>query len=328
MSIPKISVGIISYNHAKFLPTTVESVLVQAYENFEILIVDDGSTDDSLAIAESYAAKHSNVRVFTHPGHVNKGISATCNLAVEKAQGDYINILGSDDAYYDYTLREQVNFLEAHPEKGMVCGIAQCINETGELLPRTVGEDIWSKPDCLDTMFWSNKVSAPTVMVRRECYEKVGLYAQELAYSDWEMWLRILLFSDWQIGFIDKPLAFYRVHSENVSLNNPLMVNYDRNLQVLLNLEQTSDKNETHIESSKYQLLKELTAVATLNIFYLSAEEGRISEAGRYLSKYLKRNPKDVLRPRRFVSIFYRMAQGMTRAMFPGKLYSSAQERR
>lgn len=140
-----------------------------------------------------------------------------------------------------------------------------------------------------------------------------------MTYSDWEMWLRILLFSEWKIGFINEPLALYRVHSENVSLNKPLIVNYDRNLQVLLNLERESNRDETTIESLKYDLLKEITGIATLNIFYLSAEEGRFSEASRYLSKYLKRNPKDILRPRRVVSVFYRMAQGLTKAMFPSR---------
>lgn len=319
MSLPKVSICIISYNHAAFLPTTIESALAQSYQDFEIVIVDDGSTDGSLAIAESYAAKHPAVKVFTHLNHINCGISATCNLVIEKARGEYLAWLGSDDAYFNYSISEQVSFLENHPENGMVCGIAQFIDENGKWLPQTFGEDIWSKPDFLDNMLWRNRVSAPTVMMRRRCHEEIGLYDENLVYSDWEMWLRLLILSDWKIGFINKPLALYRVHSENVSLNNSSNVNYERNLQVLLRLEQKVDESAVEVDSSTHSSLKELVGVATLNTFYLSAEEGRMSKAFQHLSSYLKRNPTDLLRPRRFVSVLYRTIQGCSRAVFPDR---------
>jgi glycosyltransferase involved in cell wall biosynthesis len=319
MSSPKVSICIISYNHAAFLPTTIESALAQSYRDFEIVIVDDGSTDGSLAIAESYAAKHSAVKVFTHLNHINRGISATCNLVIEKARGEYLAWLGSDDAYFDYSIAEQVGFLEDHPENGMVCGIAQFIDENGKWLPQKFGEDIWSKPDFLDNMLWRNRVSAPTVMMRRRCHEEIGLYDENLVYSDWEMWLRLLLLSDWKIGFINKSLALYRVHGKNISLNKTSDVNYKRNLQVLLNIEQKVDQSEIAIDSSIYSSLKGFVATAILNLFYLSAEEGRMSEAARHLSDYVKRNPTDLLRPRRFVSVLYRTIQGCSRAIFPDR---------
>lgn len=326
MNTPKVSICIISYNHAAFLPMTIESALAQSYRNFEIVIVDDGSTDDSLAIAENYAAQHANIRVFTHPKHVNRGISATINLTIEKSRGEYIAILGSDDAFFDYTVSEQVDFLEMRSEVGMVCGIAQIIDEKGNRLPQTFGEDIWSKPDYLNQMFWGNKVSAPTVMMRRSCYEDIGLYDESLAYSDWEMWLRILLLSDWKVGFINRPLALYRIHSQNISLNKSLNVNYERNLQVLLNVEQKVNKSQTRIDESTYSSLKDLVSVAILNTFYLSAEEGRMSKAAYHLWTYLKRSPGAVLHPRRLVSIIYRTAQGCGRAMFAGRQLMPAQK--
>lgn len=84
---PKVSICVPSYNHARFLPMALESALAQTYDDFEVVVVDDGSTDDSLAVAQSYAARHpSKVRVFTHPGHRNRGISETVNLAFEKAR--------------------------------------------------------------------------------------------------------------------------------------------------------------------------------------------------------------------------------------------------
>jgi glycosyltransferase involved in cell wall biosynthesis len=87
---PRVSVCVPSYNHARYLPDTIESVLGQTYRDFEVVVVDDGSTDDSLAIAESYAARHPDrVRVFTHPGRRNLGISETVNLAARLSRGEF-----------------------------------------------------------------------------------------------------------------------------------------------------------------------------------------------------------------------------------------------
>jgi hypothetical protein len=201
----------------------------------------------------------------------------------------------------------------------MVCGVSQFIDKDNNLLQQTFGKNIWSDPNHLRIMLWGNQISAPTVMMRRTCYEKLGLYTEEVIYSDWEMWLRILLFSNWQIGFIDKFLALYRTHGNNVSLNQSPNINYTRNLQVLLRLEYYLQTEVKNTSLPKYDLLRKTILSSILNSFYLSAEEGRAFDAVRYLSNYLKRNPKAILQPRWFASISYRMTQGFTKALFPVK---------
>src|SRR2546427_3598573 len=129
---PKVSITIPSYNHARFLPAAIESALAQTYQHLEIIIVDDGSTDGSLQIAEEYGRRHADViKVITHAGLRNRGISETVNLGFESATGSYWCGLPSDDLFHPRKIAEQVAFLERHPEIGWVYGYAQYIDTNG-----------------------------------------------------------------------------------------------------------------------------------------------------------------------------------------------------
>src|SRR5437868_6123302 len=115
----KVSITIPSYNHVRFLPATLESILAQTYKNFEVVIVDDGSRDGSLQVAQEYAARQPGlIRVLTHPGHENRGVSAAVNLAFENISGEYWMGIPSDDTMYPDKLERQVEFLDKHPEVG------------------------------------------------------------------------------------------------------------------------------------------------------------------------------------------------------------------
>lgn len=253
MQNPKVSVAIISYNHAAYLPTTIESVLAQTYQDLEIIIVDDGSSDNSLEIACEYEAKDGRVKVFTHLNKVNKGISATCNLAIEKSRGEYINLLGSDDAYYPYTVEEQAKYLDLHENVGIVCGKSQFMDKYGDLLPRILPET-WDDENFIEQMLESCRIAAPTVMVRRICYETVGNYETGLTFSDWDMWLKILINTKWKVGFIDKLLALYRIHDYNTSIGTGVSTSRLFNLtrEFYAKLKNDLRKQNVTAEQAKY----------------------------------------------------------------------------
>lgn len=316
METGKVTVGILSYNHAAYLPATLDSVLSQTYRNLEIIIVDDGSTDESLEIAYEYKKKDERIKVFTHPEHKNLGISATCNLTVNKAKGEYINLLGSDDLYFPYTIDEQVKHLENHQELGMVCGIAQVINENGELTGTVYDENIWADSDYLETLIITNRVMAPTVMVRRKCYEQVGLYAEDLIYSDWEMWLRILLFSDWKIGYISKPLVYYRKHGSNISWNNSQKTDSERYLKVLQTIDKNIIEKNIKLDKSIRELINSRILFKLSDMFYLSAEEGNLKESINYLSEYYRHDPKGIIKFRRLGSFTYHLLLSLAKKTF------------
>jgi len=113
----------IFFNAEKFIEEAIESVFAQTYDNWELLLVDDGSTDDSTQIARRYAERHpEKVRYLEHPGHRNRGKGTSRNLGISQAKGEYIGFLDADDVWLPHALEQQVAILRSHPEIGMVYG--------------------------------------------------------------------------------------------------------------------------------------------------------------------------------------------------------------
>src|SRR5919202_2999091 len=110
-----VSVVVPFWNDKKFIQETIESVFAQTYENWELLLVDDGSTDGSTQIALRYAEQYpEKVRYLEHPGHQNRGMSAARNLGISHAKGAYIGFLDADDVWLPYKLEQQVAILTSH----------------------------------------------------------------------------------------------------------------------------------------------------------------------------------------------------------------------
>ncbi len=232
---PKVSVCIPTYNHAKFLPATVESVLAQTYANLEILIVDDGSSDGTLEIAQTYAATYPDrIAVLTHPGHRNLGISATVSRGLRESTGAYCSLLGSDDLFHPQKTEEQLRYLQRHPEVDAVHSTAQFIDVDGKVLACRLGQKFPLGQAGVERLIRANRVADMTVLFRRSCLEQVGPHNDDLVYGDWEFWIRVAAQS--RMGFIDKPLVSYRIHHSNASIGNPDEVNFERALQVMNSL--------------------------------------------------------------------------------------------
>lgn len=120
---PRVSVIIIFLNGEQYLAEAIDSVIDQTYVDWELLLADDGSTDGSPRIAGEYAARYpGKIRYIEHPGHRNKGMSATRNLGIANARGEYVAFLDADDVWLPMKLTEQVDILDAHPEADMVYG--------------------------------------------------------------------------------------------------------------------------------------------------------------------------------------------------------------
>jgi glycosyltransferase involved in cell wall biosynthesis len=118
-----VSVITIFFNGEAYLVEAIESVISQTFDDWEFLLVDDGSTDASTAIAKNYATRYpGKIRYLEHPGHTNRGMSATRNLGIAHAGGEYIAFIDADDVWMPSKLAEQVAILDAHPDVGMVCG--------------------------------------------------------------------------------------------------------------------------------------------------------------------------------------------------------------
>jgi glycosyltransferase involved in cell wall biosynthesis len=187
-----VSVIVPVHNVDRFLGEAVESVLAQTYREWELLLVDDGSTDGSRQIAERYAAEHpERIRFLHHQGHENRGASATRNLGIAHARGEYLALLDADDTWLPEKLAQQVPLMDSHPGVGMIYGSAfWWYGWTGEEadvrrdftdVPR-LASGIAVRPPELLVVCWRERTSIPlltTALFRRDAVERVGGFEEE-----------------------------------------------------------------------------------------------------------------------------------------------------
>lgn len=267
---PIVSVCIASYNHARFLPAALESILRQTYRDFELIVADDGSTDGSLEILESYVRKYPEVmRVFTHPGRRNLGISATDNLMIKEAQGVYWCGLGSDDVSYPDRLERQVAFLKSRPEIGWVYGVADFIDKDGAPLQLQFGSDLSAFPDLAEELILENRIAGLAAMVRMQCMREIGPFEPGLIYGDWEFWVRLA--ARYPAAFLPGAVAGYRYHDYNTSLFPSGQVPLDRRLQtfwwcleVITSLRRKAEARDDELGRPRKKALLDLSKAAYL----------------------------------------------------------------
>ena len=208
---PKVSVIIPTYNQAKFINNAIESVLKQSFRDFEIIVVNDGSTDNTEAIVKGFI--DFRIRYIGHSN--NLGLSEARNNGIRASRGEYIALLDSDDEFLPEKLDIQAKLLQKEPsDVGVVCAWSYNIDENGNyiskrFLPRKGG---YIFEDLLST----NYMSVPALLIRRECFEKVGLFDSSLdGQEDWDMWIRIAKY--YKFSLIKIPLARRRIHPNRIS---------------------------------------------------------------------------------------------------------------
>ena len=215
---PVVTVYISSYNHARYLPQTIDSVLTQSFQDFELLISDDGSTDNSHEVLSAYQAQYPDkIRYYWHEGHANRGITYSCNVALARAHGKYFTWLGSDDYWLPEKLAIQVKFMDEHPEVGLCYTSARTLSAGGELFP-TLGAQGYISTDAWRQFVIAIPIIASTVIVPRRCLDEVGVFDESLLFSDWELWIRLA--ARYAVAFLPEALAAYRVHGQNVSISS------------------------------------------------------------------------------------------------------------
>lgn len=209
-AIPAVSVIIPTYNRATLLYDAINSVFAQSYTNFELIVVDDGSTDNTDAIIKAFKEER-----LIYVRQENKGRSAARNKALALARGRYIAFLDSDDLYLPDKLKRQVSYMDAHPKIGMLYTSAQCIDEHGEQLKGHVYLACAEGDIYKDIAFFRPlTITLPTVMVRREVFVNVGFFDDELhRFEDTDMWRRIA--KKYMVGIISEPTCLLRTHQDN-----------------------------------------------------------------------------------------------------------------
>lgn len=217
---PLVSVIVPSYNGARFLPESLDSILAQSYPNVEIFLLDDASTDETPAVAARYAGRINYVR---QP--VNLGQFDNVNDGIARARGDLIAVYHADDVYLPHIVEREVAYLEAYPNVAAVFASDVFVDATGReygrltLPPEVRGELPLQYPTILNALLtYKNRfLVGPSAMVRASVYASVGRYREERyrIASDLEMWMRIA--RRWPIAVLEDHLMKYRHFHGNAS---------------------------------------------------------------------------------------------------------------
>lgn len=208
---PLISIITPTFNRAGYLSMAIESVLAQTTDNFEMLIVDDGSEDNTREVVEAFQATDPRIRYFYQ---ANQGQSIARNRGVQEAKGEFICFLDSDNAWYPHKLERSISEFEAHPDADVVYSDYMVIDEKGQEL----GPNRMKRYSGFITaeLLRDNFVTINTTMTRKACFDELGGFEPEDRLAeDYGLWLRFS--TRYRFHYVPEVLGYYRVMDNQIS---------------------------------------------------------------------------------------------------------------
>ncbi len=219
---PKVSVITPTYNCKPFLSEAIESVLAQTFQDWELIIIDDGSTDNTRAAIERFFNDPRVVYIFQE----NRGLACARNSGFKAAKGEYLALLDADDRWKPERLKETVAALDANPDVGLVHAHSLRITEDNKPIEVVKRDNRYLSGNLFKAIFLRQaQISCPTATFRKACVDTVGLMDENLArmgVEDREYWLRIA--RRYPVLFIDKVLAYYRIRQSSMSKDTSQML--------------------------------------------------------------------------------------------------------
>ena len=209
---PLVSVVVATYNMGRFLPEAVRSALGQTYSNVEVIIVDDGSSDDTPAIVTQW---RDEVRVRVHR-QSNQGQTSAKNKGIELSRGSYLGFLDADDVWLPDKLARQMPLFAGRPQVGVVYSDYERMDQDGRPLPK--GPTRMYRGRISAQLLIDNFVSFPSAVVRRACLDRYGAFDTSLDMGiDYDLWLRLSVHCEFD--FVAEPTVRYRIWSGQMSKN-------------------------------------------------------------------------------------------------------------
>ncbi|OGI00689.1 MAG: hypothetical protein A2104_08720 [Candidatus Melainabacteria bacterium GWF2_32_7] len=329
---PLISICIPNHNYENYIRETIDSVLAQTYQNFEIIIVDDVSTDSSVDIIKSY----DDPRIKLYQNEKNLYTFRTNNKAMGSAQGELIAILHSDDKYAPNFLEEIVKAYNEYPKhKVFITDVYFYHSDSKELIPWHPYNKggIKSQQEVLIRLFHQNNIgNGVNVVFHRDCLNEVGMFSVEYKYiADYDYLLK--LGNKYEFVYIPKLLTYYRVHSSNATCNNIRQEDRDDEVYKIIN------KNLSESEIIYKELHDKLSYFSTSNSIHKAFYMGIKFNSG-HLTRFMlnckrKLDPNIVADPywhliylhsflinERLPKLWLKLASRLGRLMlYPNKLY-------
>ncbi len=211
---PKVSVLLTCFNHIAYMPEALDSIRCQSFGDYEIIAIDDGSSDET---REWLTENAKDCKLIFN--ETNLGTYGSLNRALSEASGEFVAILNDDDVWLPDKLARQTELLQTNPKVGLVHTDGLFIDGSGGTIegsplgfefPKTVTGNV------LLALLHQNKIIASAALVRKECFDRLGGFNESYFGSgDWEMWLRIA--EEFEVGFVKEELTKYRVHGANAS---------------------------------------------------------------------------------------------------------------
>ena len=217
-----ISIITASYNYENFIKETIESVLNQTYTDWEMIIVDDGSKDNSIKVIQEYVQKDSRIMLYTHENNLNRGLCETIKLGISKAKGDYIVFLESDDYIRKDYLQKKLDFILKNPDvkfvinKVKTIGTKNAIKRIENFMTRV--EKYWEQNPVPhkasnELHFWNTVPTFSCVMVKTDLLKECFFDVPKPAWLDWWLWTQIS--KKTKFYSIPEELTFWRIHDES-----------------------------------------------------------------------------------------------------------------
>jgi glycosyltransferase involved in cell wall biosynthesis len=217
-----VDVIIPAFNAAKYLPAALESVASQTFEDWQIVLVDDGSTDNTAQVVAPFIHRFGPKLKYIQ--QENRGMSAARNTAIRASTSEFIALLDADDVWTSHRLAESIQAFATRPRAGIAYGLITYMDQDGRPLETFEG-NVGHVEGRIAPYIYMRKVELPcvTVTIRRACIDQVGLFDETMrSTEDRDLWLRIALHHE--VAFIPKVLAFYRTSPGSVSTNAQRML--------------------------------------------------------------------------------------------------------
>lgn len=204
---PKVSIVLPTYNGQDYLEKSLDSILHQTFQDWELIIVNDCSVDSTLEIAETYAKNDSRIRIVNNT--INQKLPKSLNIGFEHALGEYFTWTSDDNVYIDSAIEKMVSYLDNYSDAYMVCAGMEYIDDCDNIIGNHRKYD--------NTTMLLNNILGACFMYRKQVVSTIGEYDTSLfLVEDYDYWLRIL-FHYGKIDFIDETLYLYRMHSKSLT---------------------------------------------------------------------------------------------------------------
>jgi glycosyltransferase involved in cell wall biosynthesis len=277
---PKVSALVVTYNHGRYIAEALDSIYAQTYGDYEVIVVDDGSADDTADLMGRWP------RALYHYQR-NQGPNAALNQALDLARGEYVAFLAADDTWMPDRLARQVPILEERPEVGLVYGDALVVDQEGRPLCRfnqvypVRGGDV-----AVELFAHYCFVSSQTLLIRRSWFEKTGGFWGPAAISDYLKWIEIAIYAG--VAYVDAVLGTYRRHQGNATRANAGDLKYRSTLAGLAEL---LDRHPAFAERLGPHVTRRFSNVYFRNGVHHMVH-GDIETARRLFGEALRRRPR------------------------------------